>query len=91
MVAASIGRDTNACTAFDASYRQCGITPKRRWSHLPLLNMMASKKEQRGVIQFLAAEGVEGYEMHRWMKVVYGKKKVQSVSFKLCGMEQEVP
>ncbi|GFR15234.1 histone-lysine N-methyltransferase SETMAR [Trichonephila clavata] len=40
-------------------------------SYRPLLNMQASKKEQRGVVQFLAAEG--GREMHRRMKAVYGE------------------
>ncbi|GFQ75009.1 histone-lysine N-methyltransferase SETMAR [Trichonephila clavata] len=34
--------------------------------------MQESKKEQRGVIRFLAAEGVGGCEMHRRMKAVYG-------------------
>ncbi|GFW14005.1 hypothetical protein TNCV_4701401 [Trichonephila clavipes] len=34
--------------------------------------MQASKKEQRGVIRFFAAEGVGGREMHRRMKAVYG-------------------
>ncbi|GBL78369.1 hypothetical protein AVEN_42889-1 [Araneus ventricosus] len=35
--------------------------------------MQASKKEQRGVIRFLAAEGVGGREMYRRMKAVYGE------------------
>ncbi|GFT42451.1 histone-lysine N-methyltransferase SETMAR [Trichonephila clavipes] len=39
----------------------------------PLLNMEASNKEQRGVIRFLAAEGVRSCEMHRRMKAVYGE------------------
>ncbi|GBN89926.1 hypothetical protein AVEN_227610-1 [Araneus ventricosus] len=41
-------------------------------SYRPLRNMQASKKEQRGVIRFLAAEGVGSREMYRWMKAVYG-------------------
>ncbi|GFU52175.1 uncharacterized protein TNCV_4186251 [Trichonephila clavipes] len=35
--------------------------------------MQASKKEQRGVFRFLAAEGAGGREMHRRMKAVNGK------------------
>ncbi|GBO11356.1 hypothetical protein AVEN_111355-1 [Araneus ventricosus] len=35
--------------------------------------MQASKKEQRGLIRFLAAEGVGGREMYRQMKAVYGE------------------
>ncbi|GFS94399.1 hypothetical protein TNCV_2014331 [Trichonephila clavipes] len=35
--------------------------------------MQASKKEKRGVIRFLAAEGNGGREMHRRMKAVYGE------------------
>ncbi|GFS77443.1 retrovirus-related Pol polyprotein from type-1 retrotransposable element R2 [Trichonephila clavipes] len=39
----------------------------------PLLNMQASKKEQRGVIRFLAAERVRGRKMHRLIKDMYSE------------------
>ncbi|GFS82134.1 hypothetical protein TNCV_250071 [Trichonephila clavipes] len=48
--------------------------------------MHASKKEQRGVIRFLATEGVGGRGMHQRMKAMY---EVQSVSFKCCEMEHK--
>ncbi|GFT29253.1 hypothetical protein TNCV_3588361 [Trichonephila clavipes] len=35
--------------------------------------MQASKKEQRGVVRFLAAEGVGSHEIHRGMRAVYGE------------------
>ncbi|GFY14611.1 hypothetical protein TNCV_4828141 [Trichonephila clavipes] len=38
--------------------------------------MQVSKKEQQGVFQSLAAEGVRGREMHRGMKAVYGEYTV---------------
>ncbi|GFT30250.1 hypothetical protein TNCV_3467051 [Trichonephila clavipes] len=37
----------------------------------PLLNMQVSKKEQRGVIRFLAKERFGSREMHQRMKAVY--------------------
>ncbi|GFU13853.1 hypothetical protein TNCV_940391 [Trichonephila clavipes] len=40
-------------------------------SYRPLLNKQANKKEQRGVIRFLAVEGVGGREMHRRIKKVH--------------------
>ncbi|GBN75236.1 Histone-lysine N-methyltransferase SETMAR [Araneus ventricosus] len=49
-----------------ARRRECGHT-----SYRPLRNMQANKKEQRGVIRFLTAEG--GREMYRRMKAVYGE------------------
>ncbi|GFQ92255.1 histone-lysine N-methyltransferase SETMAR [Trichonephila clavata] len=47
-----------------------GLREGGRTSYRPLLNMQASKKEQRRVIRFLTAEGVAGLEMHRRMKAV---------------------
>ncbi|GFX67604.1 histone-lysine N-methyltransferase SETMAR [Trichonephila clavipes] len=51
----------------DSRRREDGHT-----SYHLLLNMQASKKEQRGVIRFLAVEGVGGREMHRRMKAHHG-------------------
>ena len=34
---------------------------------------MASKEEQRGVVRFLTAKGVEGTEIHRRISEMYGK------------------
>ncbi|GFV18474.1 histone-lysine N-methyltransferase SETMAR [Trichonephila clavipes] len=40
-------------------------------SYRPLLQ--ANKKEQRGIIRFLVAEGVGGQELHRRMEAMYGE------------------
>ncbi|GFQ86703.1 histone-lysine N-methyltransferase SETMAR [Trichonephila clavata] len=69
MVAPSLIRDIDTCTMFEVScQREGGLI-----SYRPLLKMQVSKKEKRGVIRFLAAEGVGGREMHRQMKAVYSE------------------
>ncbi|GFW99841.1 hypothetical protein TNCV_3420701 [Trichonephila clavipes] len=80
MVVLSIGRNTDACATFHGG---CVVSRRREGGHRsyrPLLNLQASKKEQRGVIRLLAAEGVGGREVHRRMKAVYGKQWKRATS-----------
>ncbi|GFX60508.1 hypothetical protein TNCV_1182271 [Trichonephila clavipes] len=72
MVAPSIGIDTTRAQRL--TFQCDGVVSRQREGghtcYCPLVNMQASKKEQRGLIRFLAVEGVEGREMHRRKKVV---------------------
>ncbi|GFV26202.1 hypothetical protein TNCV_3150021 [Trichonephila clavipes] len=54
--------DTLACTK---------LTSKRRTLMNCLQKNTIAWKGWKGMIQFLAAEGVGGREMHRWIKAVY--------------------
>ncbi|GFX95352.1 hypothetical protein TNCV_849421 [Trichonephila clavipes] len=63
MLALTIGRDTDTGATFDA-HSDCVVSRLREGGHTSyrsLLNTQASKKEQRGVIRFLTAEGVGGH------------------------------
>ncbi|GFW00483.1 hypothetical protein TNCV_693221 [Trichonephila clavipes] len=54
-------------------HSDCVVSRRRKGRHTnycPLLNVQASKKEQRGLIRFLEAEGVEGRAMHRRVKAM---------------------
>ncbi|GFV12421.1 hypothetical protein TNCV_1792001 [Trichonephila clavipes] len=47
------------------------VSRRREGDHCPLLNMQANKKEQQGVIRFLAAERVGSREAHQRVKTVF--------------------
>ncbi|PSN46055.1 hypothetical protein C0J52_07677, partial [Blattella germanica] len=69
--------DRLKCAQHVALYSNNVVSRRREGGHTsyPLLNMNESKQE-RGVIRFLAAEGVGGREMYRRMKAVLSRSSV---------------